>query len=398
MLWEQEPSHIVISLQLISETIDGGTGGLYSKTITRSYEGTGETMVGRYKGINIAADGYSVSYSYDTYGRFSSLRCPSANGEDVFTYNYLANSNLVASIDYPHEIKVENDYEENRDLITQVKNSVGSVPSVVSQYDYNNDQLGRRTSVDKSGTAFSASDTITYGYNTRSEVTSATATNDSTYNYGYNFDAIGNRKDYTTNETGSPVKSDYTTNNLNQYTSITNPAQSPTYDDDGSLIADGNFTYEWNGENRLISLTSTKDPSDLDYVKLEFKYDYMGRRVSKKVWKWEGSGVEIPPEVQERIDRLIARRDRRIELITTRSNIYINWLQQRIENTGNPRRKRRLERLLARYKRFIDRLIEEINDFVDRRIARIYEQAGIDPNQPQGDPEWGLARGPEVCV
>jgi RHS repeat-associated protein len=133
----------------------------------------------------------------------------------------------------------------------------------------------------KSGTAFTASDTISYGYNDRSEVTSASSANDSTYNFSFNFDDIGNREDYTTNETGSAVTTSYTTNELNQYTSITNPNQSPTYDDDGNMLtmtlSSGSWTNTYNAENRIISMeTSTQ--------KLEFTYDYIGRRVEKKVY------------------------------------------------------------------------------------------------------------------
>ncbi|OGV34731.1 MAG: hypothetical protein A2020_00335 [Lentisphaerae bacterium GWF2_45_14] len=50
-----------------------------------------------------------------------------------------------------------------------------------------------------------------------------------------------------------------------------------TYDNDGNLLTDGRFTYTWNGENRLIK-AETPD------TRLEFVYDYMGRRINKKVY------------------------------------------------------------------------------------------------------------------
>jgi RHS repeat-associated protein len=253
------------ALQLSTETISG----LYNKVITRSYETTG--MVGRYSGMNIGTE-YDVDYGYDAYGRFSTL----TNGGDVYTYSYLANSNLVSSITYPNNIKVENTYESNRDLITQVKNTFNT-STIISQYDYVNDALGRRTSMGKSGTAFTTSDTITYGYNDRSEVISAVSTNAATYNYGYSFDAIGNRQDYTNYESGSAVTSAYTTDNLNQYTAITNPTNAPTYDDDGDMLTNGDWTYTWNAENRLI----IAEKSD---AKLEFTYDFIGKRVEKKIY------------------------------------------------------------------------------------------------------------------
>ena len=64
-------------------------------------------------------------------------------------------------------------------------------------------------------------------------------------------------------------------------------AVSPAYDDDGGLTDDGTFTYTWNGENRLITITP-KTPAVGD-KKLEFLYDYMGRRARKITTAWDGS-------------------------------------------------------------------------------------------------------------
>jgi YD repeat-containing protein len=121
-------------------------------------------------------------------------------------------------------------------------------------------------------------------YNDRSEVTSANSANDSIYNFSFNFDTIGNRTSSASNETGSTETTSYTTNELNQYTNITNPSQSPTYDDDGNMLTaplgtpspSSAWSFAHNAENRIISMeTSTQ--------KLEFTYDYMGRMVEKKV-------------------------------------------------------------------------------------------------------------------
>jgi len=58
-----------------------------------------------------------------------------------------------------------------------------------------------------------------------------------------------------------------------------------TYDDDGNLLSDGRFSYSWDSENRLIGAeTLTSLPSSVPRKKLEFAYDYMSRRVSKKVY------------------------------------------------------------------------------------------------------------------
>ncbi len=261
------------ALQLSSEAITG----LYSKTLTKNYETTG--VIGRYTGVNISTE-YSAAIAYDTYGRMSSV----TSGSDAFTYAYLTNSNLIQSITYPNNIKVDNAFEANRNLITQVKNTYNT-STTVSQYDYTYDAIARRTTKSRTGTAFVTPDILTYGYNDRSEVISAVSDNITTYNFGFAFDNIGNRDTSTSSETGSAVQRSYTTNNLNQYTAIDNPSQNLTYNDDGCILTDGNgWNNSWNCENRLIETYN-----DTVGKKLEFTYDYMGRRVEKKVYTGSSS-------------------------------------------------------------------------------------------------------------
>ncbi len=87
--------------------------------------------------------------------------------------------------------------------------------------------------------------------------------------FAYDQDEIGNR--ITVNATT------YTANNVNQYTAIN--SQSLTYDTDGNMLSDGNWTYTWDGENRLTRMVSTNLTKTLS-----FEYDWQGRRIAKKVW------------------------------------------------------------------------------------------------------------------
>jgi RHS repeat-associated protein len=63
-----------------------------------------------------------------------------------------------------------------------------------------------------------------------------------------------------------------------------------TYDDDGNLTSDGLRIYIWNGANRLKSVETDYDliAAGADGVKLEFTYDYMGRRFKKVRHEWTG--------------------------------------------------------------------------------------------------------------
>ena len=67
----------------------------------------------------------------------------------------------------------------------------------------------------------------------------------------------------------------YTSNLVNQYTQIA--SQVPTYDTDGNMTSYNGWTYTWNGENRLVAAENSD-------TRLEFSYDYMGRRLEKKVY------------------------------------------------------------------------------------------------------------------
>ena len=70
-------------------------------------------------------------------------------------------------------------------------------------------------------------------------------------------------------------------------------AQTPeqfTYDADGNLASDGRWTYAWDAENRLTSLTARTAVGPQQLIK--FVYDYQGRRIQKLVWNnTAGSGT-----------------------------------------------------------------------------------------------------------
>ncbi len=218
-------------------------------------------MKGKVAGMGI--DGTSLyGYDYDTYGRLNKIT--TAAGD--FNYTRLANSDLVNQMTRPNNVTTSWSYEPHRDLITQVANGA------VSVFDYVNNAIGNRTNMSRSGSAFAASDTINYTYNNRNEVVGALSDAlDTDYNFSYAYDPIGNR--LTSTQEGEQYA--YTTNNLNQYTQIN--AEEPTYDADGNMLTRDGWTQVWNGANRMIVTYK-------DNQRLEFDYDYMGRRIFKKVY------------------------------------------------------------------------------------------------------------------
>ena len=87
----------------------------------------------------------------------------------------------------------------------------------------------------------------------------------------YRYDAAGNRIAVA----DSGVSTSYSTNNLNQYTTVGNATY--TYDDDGNLISktDGSntWTYTYDDENRLIGVTAPNGT-------WAYQYDALGNRIA----------------------------------------------------------------------------------------------------------------------
>jgi RHS repeat-associated protein len=55
------------------------------------------------------------------------------------------------------------------------------------------------------------------------------------------------------------------------------------YDRDGNLLRDGTWAYTWDAENRLIKMENHPWLLGCTHYRLQFKYDYQGRRISKTV-------------------------------------------------------------------------------------------------------------------
>lgn len=61
------------------------------------------------------------------------------------------------------------------------------------------------------------------------------------------------------------------------------------YDVDGNLLSDGRWIYTWDGENRLSAMESHGSAPEGSKKRLEFAYDGNSRRISKKVYTWNGN-------------------------------------------------------------------------------------------------------------
>ncbi len=205
--------------------------------------------------------------------------------EESFSWSYLPGSDLKSSLTYPNGLTASWSYDANNQLL-QVCNATPT--NMISQYDYTCDAAGRRVFCAKSGSAFPKNDSVTYSYNTRSELTNAIAAADSKYRYSYDFDDIGNRE--FSSERGTNVI--YSANNLNQYTAVDDFI--PQFDTDGNqtLIktATGIWSVAYNGENRPILWTCIQSNNTNNQTIISMSYDRMGRRVAKNAQRFVYDG------------------------------------------------------------------------------------------------------------
>ena len=205
---------------------------------------------------------YSVTYTYDVKGRPASI---AFNGKtknysyvpgtsNLSGYNVIESGNSIMSASYSYDA-----HKRLTGITTTVNGSTYT-------HGYTLNDKNQRT-----GITLADGKNWNFSYDNIGQVTGAMLNNsgDLLNTYSYNYDQIGNRiQAVKDNDTTS-----YTSNIVNQYTQINTTV--PTYDQDGNMLTNGEWSYTWNGENRMISAQTTTR-------KVEFAYDYMGRCFERK--------------------------------------------------------------------------------------------------------------------
>jgi RHS repeat-associated protein len=288
-------------------------------------------------------------FMYDNYGRLNIV----GSGACSAIYTYVPNSDLLQTTAYSNNgnpVMTSTRSWQYGFRLSSIANVVNA--STITSHSYAYDALNRRTRATLEDSSlwsynYDDRDELTganrYWYDAQSV---------SGQQFGYSYDNIGNR---TQSSVGSQPATIYTANNVDQYTgiltpglkeicgaalatnsvavnsgtadrhgeyfhrqisvansggpiwqSVTNssgginitngtvcPANSQTlsYDADGNLSFDGIWVYQWDGENRLISMTMTNVSgiASSNRLQLKFAYDFMGRRVGKIVSTWNGT-------------------------------------------------------------------------------------------------------------
>ena len=270
-------------------------GQLAGRQLDRGYD----TLL-RPSGIDLgtAADpdaDHEVGYNYhaDT-GRIQSVSHIPSGANKLFTYAYEDDSaGLVKSVTGPHVTK-ENHWETDRDLLDKVRHERNNDSTLVAEFDYSHDVLGRRTSVARAGYA-ARSGADSHYYNATGELVSTDDSAAQANNRAYQYDGIGNRDWHSDGHLalgGIPgamppaggTSTSYTSNSVNEYTAV-GAQTAPAHDDDGNLTFDGHpgssngYTITWDGENRMVKI-EYKHTDGLPNI-LRYEYDYRGRLVKE---------------------------------------------------------------------------------------------------------------------
>lgn len=250
--------------------------------ITYAYDGLNRVTMKTVPSSASGASGYTVNYSFDKIGRnltstFASTGLGITNTYDAIGRLTSSSSNMDGTA---RTTSSQYDPAGNRTLLTGniagysapfSYDELNRMTAYVGQVQIGYDSVGRRSSLNfgSSATTSSASygydgidqltslthdlagtasdETLTFGYNPASQITTRASSNDS---YAY---------------TGSVnVNRNYISNGLNQYTSA--GTASFTYDANGNLTSDGSNNFVYDAENKLVSVsgahtaTLTYDP------------------------------------------------------------------------------------------------------------------------------------------
>lgn len=270
-------------LSLGSETFGSDFYGI-SVGITYGYEGFGATTYpGRYSGLSMAGVDWIQTYDTAT-GRISGIGADDKSF--VLTYDddsdhllKVQRSTSGSGYDYSQERtweswreKLRHSYVKWGDSSTirshyEIQGVGGNPPGMTSQMqirsvflrDDGADSLAREMRSGGTGDIQYVSSYDSLGQVASWETSRTTGT-----------EAV-----YSWDEAGNPTSYDgtsFTPDSLNQISEF-------GYDDDGNLASDGDWQYEYDANNRLVSMTSNSLNRSL-----EFAFDYQGRRVEKKYW------------------------------------------------------------------------------------------------------------------
>lgn len=228
--------------RLVDETSDSSSSDADFSAYTTAYEHDEDGLL-----AEIAYSSGSV-VSYERNNRGEVVEVWNGGLTPLAEYTYDAAGRRTGKA-LENGTEASYDYDDAGRLLSLVHTSG---VNTIASFEYTHDSVGRRESMESTLTGLSTRlDDYSYDDIGRLVGVEYGTTRDVTYAY----DAVGNRLSIDDSVEGL---TEYTANELNQYTSIDEPSQTLelSYDDNGNLISDGTYSYEYDAENRLIAAES----------------------------------------------------------------------------------------------------------------------------------------------
>jgi len=286
------------------ETITSG-----SQSVTYSYHPNSGLL-----STTAFTGGTSNTRSYDSQGRLQSItNTPAADTAQSFTYSYnnLNQRTRTTREDGSYWSYLYNDRGE---LISGKKFWSDNSPVWGLQTEYNFDNIGNRNYAKNGGNQLGNLRQSNYTTNSLNQYTQRsvpgavdiTGTGKTAATVTVNNQATARKGEYFYKELAAdnstaPVYAQVNVvgarNNFGAggedavtqkggHVFVPRAAEVFTYDDDGNITSDGQWSYTWDGENQLISMEAIASVPDDAKQKLEFAYDQAGRRIQKKAYHW----------------------------------------------------------------------------------------------------------------
>jgi RHS repeat-associated protein len=265
--------------------------------------------------------GTTINRGYDTYGRLATISNIPGSNSGITSYSYTYNK-------LNHRVKMTKEdktywlygYNNRGELVSGKKYWPDEQPVSGQQMEYVYDNIGNRTITriggDASGSSLKEATYLADALNQYKErtvpgVVDITGSASTETVVSINNQKVYRKGDYfhialEVNNSSGPVYEKIRAIAVNSGTGetegiieqagevyVAKSKENNLYDVDGNQIVDGRWTYRWDAENRLVSMEANPDVPIEAKRKIEFGYDYTGRRIVKRVYGWNGSSYQI---------------------------------------------------------------------------------------------------------
>ena len=266
--------------------------------------------------IVFAHSGAAVMTNQNTFDYVNRLTGKSSALNFNYQYNAASQRTRVTLIDGSYWLY---GYDALGQLTSANKYFRDNTPVAGQQFDYTFDTIGNRTGTQAGGDQTGANlRAAGYTNNLLNQIASRTVPGDvdvmglglATNTVSVNGQAAYQkweyfRKQLAVNNTSAALWTNVTVTAPGQTTVAGSVfvAKNPEtfgYDADGNMTNDGRWTYRWDGENRLVNMTSLTNAPTASQYKLDFMYDYRGRRIQKIVSTTTNSGTNYAAQYTNR--------------------------------------------------------------------------------------------------